>query len=119
MKKTPGLAMKIQRKREKNRTIMHKSTPDIQKIEWEKRRKRWEEIKEKVVVLQQEIMMNGVTEPEGNPQNSGHEWKEEGIDEYVSPMEEDLWIERGRSLQVTILHNIMPHSLSMLFVSEH
>ena len=67
MKKTLGPAMKSQRKRENNRTVMHKSTLDIQKIEQEKRRKRWEELKEKLVVLQQEIMMNGVTKPEGNP----------------------------------------------------
>ena len=66
MKKKPGPTIKSQRKREKNRTVMHKSTPDIQKIEREKRRKRWEEIKAKAVVLQQEIMMNGVTEPDGN-----------------------------------------------------
>ena len=25
-------------------------------------------------------------------------------------MDEDLWIERGRALQVDIPHNIMPHS---------
>ena len=110
--------MKSQTKKEKNRTVTHKRTPDIQKIEWEKRRKRWEEIKEKVVLLQQEIMMNGVTKPDGNPQNSGHERQEEGVDEYVSPMEEDLWVERGRALQVTILHNIMPHSLSNIIQSS-
>ena len=51
MKKTSGPTMKSQTKKEKNRTVTHKSTPDIQKIEQEKRRKRREEIRDQVVVL--------------------------------------------------------------------
>ena len=47
MNKKLGPTMKIQRKKERNRTVTHKSTPDIHKIERERRRKRREEIKKK------------------------------------------------------------------------
>ena len=40
MKKSARPAMKSQNKKEKNRTVTHKITPDIQKIERENQRKR-------------------------------------------------------------------------------
>ena len=109
--------MKNKTKKEKNRTITHKSTPYIQKIEWEKRRKRKEEIREQAVVLQQERMMNRVTESEVNPPDSVHDRQEQGIDEDVLPMDVDLWIEMCKSLQLDIPQNITLHSPSNLIQS--
>ena len=45
-------------------------------------------------------MTIGVTEHEINLPDSGHDRQEEGMDEEVSPMEEDLWIEQRESLQL-------------------
>ena len=61
-------------------------------------------------MYQQGRMMNRVTEQEGNPPESSHDQHEEGVDEELSPMDEDLWIEHGRSLQVDIPQTIVPHS---------
>ena len=55
-------------------------------------------------------MTTRVTEQEEYPPDSGHDRQEEGIDEEVSSMEEDLWIEHGEALQVYIPQNITPHS---------
>ena len=75
--------MKSWAKKEKNRIVTHKSTLNIHKIERGKRRKRREEIKEQVVVLQQGRMTNKVTEQEGNLPESGHDRQEEGVYEEV------------------------------------
>ena len=79
------------------------------KIEQEKRRERREDIIEQELVLQQGRMMNRVTEHEAIPPESGHGRQEEGVDEGLSPMEEHLWIEHGRALQVDIPQTITPH----------
>ena len=76
--------MKSRVKKEKNITFTHKSTPNIQKIEQEKRRKRREYIREKVGVLQQGRILNRVTEQEGNLLELGHDRQEEGNDEEVT-----------------------------------
>ena len=47
-------------------------------------------------------MTTGVTEHEINPPESSHDLQEESVDEEVSPMEEDLWIEQREALQIEI-----------------
>ena len=42
--------------------------------------------------------MSTVTEAEENPPESGRGRQERGMDEYLSPMEEEFWIEHGRYL---------------------
>ena len=63
-------------------------------------------------------MMSRVIEPKENLLESSHERQEEGVDEDVSPMEEDSWIVQGRALQVTIPQNIIPHSPSNITQSD-
>ena len=91
--------------------MTHKSTSDIQNIEWEKRRKQREEIRKQDGALQKERKLKMVTKTEGNPPNSSQDQQEEGVDEYMSPMDEDSWIEQGRALQVNIPETITPHSM--------
>ena len=81
--------MKIWYKKDIIRTVTHKITLDIHKMEQEKRRNIREEIREKVVVLQRR-MTTRVTEQEEIPPELGHDRQEEGVDEEVSPMEEDF-----------------------------
>ena len=45
-------------------------------------------------------MSTRVTEQERNIPESGHDRQEEGVDEEVSRMEEDLWIEQREALQI-------------------
>ena len=84
--------MKNQPKKEIERTVTHKGTMDLQKIEREKRLKRREERRERAISLQ--IGMNTrVIDQERNLPESSHDRQEEGVDEEASPMEEELWIE--------------------------
>ena len=55
-------------------------------------------------------MSNRVTEQEGNLLDSFHDRHEKDVDEELSPMDEDLWIDHGRAIQVTIPKTIVPHS---------
>ena len=73
--------------------MTHKGTKDLQKIEREKRLKTREERRERAIALQRG-MSTRVTNQERNLPESGHDRQEEGVDEEVSPMEEDLWIEQ-------------------------
>ena len=45
-------------------------------------------------------MSNRVIDQERNLLESGHDRQEEGTEEEVSPMEEDLWIEQQEALQL-------------------
>ena len=47
-------------------------------------------------------MTTGVTDQEINSPESGHDRQEEGVEEEVSPMEEDLCIEQRVALQIEI-----------------
>ena len=85
--------MRIRPKKEIERTVSHKGTTDFQKIEREKRLQRREERREKAIALQRG-MSTRVTDQERNLPESGHDQQEEGMEEEVSPMEEDLWIEQ-------------------------
>ena len=53
-----------------------------------------------------------VTEHEIHLLDSGHDWQEEGVDEEeVSPMEEDLWIEKCESIHIEVPHKVISLSL--------
>ena len=47
-------------------------------------------------------MNTRVTDQERNLPDSGHD-RQEDVDEEVSPMEEDLWIEQHEALQIEVL----------------
>ena len=85
--------MKSQPKKEIERTVTHKGTADLQKIEREKRLKRREERRERAIALQRG-MSTRVTDQERHPPELGHDRQEEGVEGEASPMEEDLWIEQ-------------------------
>ena len=85
--------MRSQPKKEIERTVSHKGTTDLQKIEREKRMQSREERRERAIALQRG-MSTRVTNEERNIPESGHDQQEEGMEEEASPMEEDLWIEQ-------------------------
>ena len=58
--------------------------------------------------------MSMVIETEENQLESSHDRQGRGVDEDLSPMEEYLWIEQSRALQVTIHQIVIPHSPSHL-----
>ena len=64
--------MKSQPKKEIERTVTHKGTMNLQKIEREKRLKRREEIRERAIALQRG-MSTRVTDQERNPLELGHD----------------------------------------------
>ena len=86
--------MKIQPKKEIERTVTHKGTVNLQKVERDKRLKRREERTEQAIALQRG-MNTRVTYQERNPPESGHDQQEECVDEEASPMEEYVWIEQA------------------------
>ena len=67
--------MKSQPKKEIERTVTHKGTANLQKVEREKRLKRKEERREQDIALQRR-MTTMVTEQERNPPESGHDRQE-------------------------------------------
>ena len=101
--------MKIQPKKETQRTMTNKSTSDLQRLEREKRLQIREEIREQVIVLQRR-MTTEVTEQERNPPELGHDRQEEGVDEEVAPMEEYFWIDQREALQLEIPQEVRPLS---------
>ena len=111
MEKIPSPAMKSWPRKEILLTMTHKGTSDLQKLSREKRQKIREERREKSRALKRG-MTTGVTEHGRNPPDSGHDWQEEGVDEEVSPMEEELWIEQWESLQLEIPQEVIPLSLT-------
>ena len=101
--------MKIQPKKEIERTVTHKGMMDLQRIEREKRLKRREERRERAIALQRG-MSTRVIDQERNPLESGHGRWEEGVDEEASPMEEYLWIEQHEALHLKIPQDVRPLS---------
>ena len=101
--------MKSRPKKEIKRTVIHKGTTDLQKIEREKRLKRREERRERAIAMQRG-MSTRVTNQERNSGELGHDRQEEGVDEEASPMEEDLWIEQCEALQIELPQEIRPLS---------
>ena len=93
--------MRSRPKKEIKRTVSHKGTTDLQKIEREKRLQRREERRERAITLQRR-MNTRVADQEINPPESGHDRQEEGVDEESSPMEEDLWIEQREAIQIEV-----------------
>ena len=53
-------------------------------------------------------MRTRVTDQERNPLESGHDRHEEGLEEEVSSMEEDLWIEQQEALQLEVPQEVRP-----------
>ena len=72
---------------------------DIQKQERDKRQKRREARRERVVGMHsgQNPREN---DHEENPPTSGHDQQEEGVEQKVSPTEEEVWIEQPEALQL-------------------
>ena len=102
--------MNNQAEKEIIQTVTHKSTPNLQKIERDKRHKRREEWREKVITMHRR-MDTRVTQHEGNPPELVHDWQEEGVyEEEVSPMEEYLWIEQREALHIEIPQEVRPPS---------
>ena len=66
--------------------------PEIQKIEREERQQRRDERRERALALHRGRSPRD-TDQERNLPESGHDRQEEGVEEEVSPMEEELWIE--------------------------
>ena len=85
--------MRSHPKKEIERIVSQKGTVDFPKIEREKRLQRREERRERAIALQRG-MSTRVTDQEKIPPESGHDRQEEGVEEEVSPMEEDLWIKQ-------------------------
>ena len=84
--------MRSQPKKEIEKTVSHKGTLDLQKIEREERQQRREERRERALAMQRG-MSTRVTESERDPSESGHDQQEKCVEEEASPMEEELWIE--------------------------
>ena len=101
--------MRSQPEKEIEQKVTHKGTTDLQKIEREKRLQRREERRERDIALQRG-MNTRVTDQKRNPTELGHDRQEEGVDEEVSPMEEDLWIEQREALQIEVPQEIRPLS---------
>ena len=80
------------RPKEIEQTVSHIGTTYLHKIERKKRLQRREERRERAIALQRG-MSTRVTDQERNSPESGHDRQEKGVEEEVSPMEEDLWIE--------------------------
>ena len=93
--------MRSQPKKEIEKTVSHKGMMDFQKIERERRLQSREERRERALALQRG-MSTRVTDQERDMLESGHDWQEEGVEEEVSPMEEDLCIEQRVALQIEI-----------------
>ena len=94
--------MNSRAKKELIQMVTHKITPDLQKLERDKRKKRMEELREKAITLQRR-MNTKVTEHDKHPPDLGHDRQEEGVDEEeVSPMEEYMWIEWREALHIEI-----------------
>ena len=49
-------------------------------------------------------MSTRVTDQERDPSESGHDRQEEGVEKEASPMEEELWIEQTKALQLRGRH---------------
>ena len=79
--------MRIQPKKEIEKTMSHKGMTYFQKIERERRLQSREERIERALVLQRG-MSTRVTNQERNPLESGHDLQEEGAEEEASPTEE-------------------------------
>ena len=79
---------------------MYKSISDTQKQERDERQQRKEERSERSVGLHrgQNPRENDRVE---NPLESGHDRQEEGVEQEVSPTEEEVWIEQPEALQLT------------------
>ena len=76
---------------------------DVQKIERDERQQRREEIRERALALDRGMSTRS-TAQEINPPDSGYDRQEEGVEEEEFPMEEELWIEQPKSLQLRAPH---------------
>ena len=73
---------------------------DIQKQERDERQQRSEARRERVDGPCREQNPRE-TDREENPPDSGHDRQEEGVEQEVSPTEEEVWIEQPEALQLT------------------
>ena len=72
---------------------------DIQKQERDGRQQRREERRERAAGLHSEQNPRE-NDREENPPESGHDRQEEGVEQEVSPKEEEVWIEKPETLQI-------------------
>ena len=99
--------MRIQPKKEIEKTESHKGMMDFQNIERERRLQSREERRERALVLQRG-MSTRETDQERNPPDSGHDRREEGMEEEASCMGEELWIEQREALQLEVPQEVKP-----------
>ena len=71
---------------------MYESMSNIQKLEKDERQQRREERRERGAGLRREQNPRE-NDREENPPESGHDRQEEGVEQEVSPTEEEVWIE--------------------------
>ena len=96
---------------------------DIQKQERDERQQRREARRERADGLCREQNPRE-TDREENPLESGHDRQEEGIEQEVSPMEEEVWIEQPEALQLTApgegttLSPLNPHTRIQTIVED-
>ena len=102
---------------------MNESMSDIQKLERDERQQRREARRERADGLRREQNPRE-TDREENPLESGHDRQEEGVEQEVSPTEEEVWIEHPKSLQLTApgegttLSPLNPHTRIQTIVEE-
>ena len=88
---------------------------EIQKIERDERHQRREARRERALELHRGKNTRE-NDQEENPQESGHDRIEEGMEQEASPKEEELWIEHPEALQLrapnegTTLSPLNPHT---------
>ena len=77
-----------------------------------------------LIVIYLHIGCSTVTNQERDPPESGHDRQEEGMQEEVSPTEEELWIDQSEALQFkaphegTTLSPLNPHTQIQTIVEE-
>ena len=79
---------------------MYESMSDIHKQERDERQQRREARRERADGLLREQNPRE-TDHEENLPESGHDRQEEGVEQEVSPTEEEVWIEQPEALQIT------------------
>ena len=96
---------------------------DIQKQERDERQQRREARRERADGLCRKQNPRA-TDCEENPLESGHDRQEEGVEQEVSPTEEEVWIEQPEDLQLTApgegttLFPLNPHTRIQTIVED-
>ena len=95
---------------------------DIKKIERDERQQRREARREKAARLHQGQNPRE-TDRDEIPPESGYDRQEEGVEEETAPKDEEVWIEKQESLQITVpdevtLSPVNPHTIIQTIVED-